>query len=141
MLREGARGLVGLGPGLTPAGDDFLGGWLTALRSAEPQGFRREEISKAAREVRKAARGKTPVISEALLGCAIEGASSEAIHEFLATILDGKEPVEVFPLARAVKEITRRGHSSGWDALAGIAWGLHSLLERIREPTPHPSTG
>ncbi len=138
LLREGAQGLVGLGPGLTPAGDDFLGGWLTALRSAEGWGFSRDELNRAAGEVRAAAAGRTTMISEALLGCALDGASSESVHNLLNVLLPETGGSGPDVLARAVREVSRRGHSSGWDALAGIAWGLRSLLDRLKKANARP---
>ncbi|MFQ5913331.1 MAG: DUF2877 domain-containing protein [Nitrospinota bacterium] len=131
LLRKGAKGLVGLGPGLTPAGDDLLGGWLTSLRSAEGWGFSRRELDRAAAEVRALAAGKTSLISEALLRCAVAGASSESIHNLLNLVLGEPRPEGAAFLARAVLGLSRRGHSSGWDALAGICWGLRSLSLRL----------
>ncbi|MBI2880489.1 MAG: DUF2877 domain-containing protein [Candidatus Tectomicrobia bacterium] len=138
LLRRGAGGLIGLGPGLTPSGDDFLGGWLTTLRCVEGRGFSRPELDLAAAEALASAAGKTPLISRALLRCALEGASSESIHHLLNAILGGPVPAGPEALARAVREALRRGHSSGWDALAGVAWGLRSLMERLRKAGEQP---
>ncbi len=139
LVRKGAKGLIGLGPGLTPAGDDFLGGCLTALRSAENWrggggGFETSELNRAAAEIRALAAGRIPLISEALLRRAVEGASAESVHRLLNAILSGSGPAELGVLGSAVRDLARRGHSSGWDALAGVAWGLRSILERIGGP-------
>ncbi|HJM43691.1 MAG: DUF2877 domain-containing protein [Nitrospinota bacterium] len=132
LVRKGAKGLIGLGPGLTPAGDDFLGGCLTALRCAENGGgFETSELNRAAAEIRDLAAGRTPLISEALLRRAVEGASAESVHRLLTAILSGSGPAEPGVLGSAVRDLARHGHSSGWDALAGVAWALRSILERI----------
>jgi hypothetical protein len=138
LLRKGATGLVGLGPGLTPSGDDFLGGWLTTLRCTEGKGgYSPQELDEAATEIRSLARGKTPAISEALLDCALAGDSSEAIHILLNQVLSQPLPPDAEILAHSVREVTRHGHSSGWDALAGMIWGFQSLIERLRAVEPH----
>ncbi len=136
LVRKGAKGLIGLGPGLTPSGDDFLGGCLTALRCAnyEGGGFETSELDRAAAEILTLAAGRTPLISEALLRRAVEGASAESVHRLLTAILSGTGPAGPGVLESAVRDLARHGHSSGWDALAGVAWGLRSILERIGGP-------
>jgi hypothetical protein len=137
LLRKGAAGLIGLGPGLTPSGDDFLGGWLTTLRCTKGNGgFSSQELDEATAEIRSLARGKTPAISEALLNCALAGDSSEAIHTLLNQVLSQPFPAATETLAHSVREVTRHGHSSGWDALAGMIWGFQSLIKRLRAAEP-----
>ncbi len=132
-LQEGVRGLIGLGPGLTPAGDDFLGGWLTVLRSTEEfGGFSTQELDQTALEIQALAKGKTPLISEALLRCALAGDSSESIHHLLNQVLSESATPTPENLAHWVQEVIKQGHSSGWDALAGIVWGIRSLIDSLR---------
>ena len=97
-------------------------------------GFETSELDRAAAEIRALAAGRTPLISEALLRRAVEGASAESVHRLLTAILSGSGPAEPGVLGSAVRDLARHGHSSGWDALAGVAWGLRSILERIGGP-------
>jgi hypothetical protein len=101
-LGNEAEQLIGLGPGLTPSGDDFLGGVLVALRLAG----RRMQAEGLWRWLAPRLAGRTSAISAAHLAAAAAGEAHEALHEVLAGGLD-------FDKLDAV------GHCSGWDALAG----------------------
>ncbi len=109
--------LLGLGPGLTPAGDDALGGALIALR-----GFGREDVAdRLAGWLLPSARTATSNISFAHLAAAAEGEGAAALHDTLAS-LAGDDAT----LAEGVARLDRIGHSSGWDALAGAVAALSS---------------
>ena len=110
--------LVGLGPGLTPSGDDLLGGALAALRAAG-----RDACAEAlAAHVMPLARDGTSRISRAHLACAAQGECGEAVHDMMGALLAGTADLEA-PLAR----VAAVGHTSGWDALAGIALAFRAL--------------
>jgi len=109
---EGAQALIGLGPGLTPAGDDLLGGAMCALYAAGRPGLAKRL---AAWALPLAAAG-TSRISRAHLDCAAQGECGEAVNDAIVALLSGGEP----DLAR----IDAIGHTSGWDALAGAALAL-----------------
>jgi len=110
-----AAGLIGLGPGLTPSGDDLIGGALCALHAAN----RSETALRLAAWALPLARSGTNRISYAHLACAGEGECGEAVNEAIVALFAG-EPVD---LAR----IDSIGHTSGWDALAGAALALAAL--------------
>ncbi len=118
---QAVAALIGLGPGLTPAGDDLLGGALAALRAA---GRNRSAEALAAYVLPRAATG-TSRISRAHLACAAQGECGEAVHDMLAALLSGAADLEV-PLAR----VAAVGHTSGWDALSGAALAFAALQER-----------
>lgn len=101
-LGSDAEQLIGLGPGLTPSGDDYLGGMLVALRLSG-RGVQADGLWRWL-EARLAKR--TSAISAAHLAAAAAGEAHEALHEVLNGSLDLTKLDEV-------------GHSSGWDALAG----------------------
>lgn len=112
-----AAGLIGLGPGLTPSGDDLIGGALCALRAAG-------RIATALRLADWAlalAREGTSRISRAHLACAAEGECGETIHEAILALLEGGLP--------DLDRIDAIGHTSGWDALAGAVLALRALQE------------
>ena len=112
-----ARRLIGLGPGMTPSGDDFLGGFLIALHAVGCGNAARHLWS----EIRDEAHASTNSISYALLSAAAKGNGSAGLHAVLARILCGAEP------GSALTRLTRQGHSSGWDTLAGVAVVLGSV--------------
>jgi hypothetical protein len=105
-----ANALIGMGPGLTPAGDDFAGGALIALRAAG-RTAQADRISAWALALAKKGTGK---ISRAHLRCAAAGEGHEALHELLRALHKGKQAID-----RALAALSRVGHSSGRDAAAG----------------------
>ena len=114
-----ARRLVGLGPGLTPAGDDFWCGVMIALRA---QGFK-DILEKVSGAVLKLARERTNKISRAHMECAAGGQGAQALHETISAMGMADEA----RLRSALRELDKIGHSSGWDSLAGVVCVLESV--------------
>ena len=112
---DGARGLIGLGPGLTPAGDDLIGGAICALHAAG----RTTQARRLAAWALPLAREATGRISNAHLACAAEGECGEAVNDAIVALLSGEVP--------DLDRIDAIGHTSGWDALAGAALALGAL--------------
>lgn len=111
--------LLGLGPGLTPAGDDYVGGAFFAravLRTAGASTHSGWE--NAATALVGAARARTHPISAALLGDLVAGDGYSALHELTVALAIRAPAVE------AARRLTRIGHSSGWDILAGFVGAL-----------------
>src|SRR3954470_13416513 len=110
-LDDVAEMLIGLGPGLTPSGDDYLGGMLIALhafeRRAQAQGLWRWLEPRLKR---------TSAISAAHVTAAAAGEGHEALHACLVALCDRSAD-----WTRTLEEVAKVGHVSGWDALAGIA--------------------
>jgi hypothetical protein len=105
-LEDEAGVLVGLGPGFTPAGDNYLGGVLIALhqfeRKAQAQALWRGLGPRLAR---------TSAISRAHLAAAAEGEGHEFLHLCLqALCAPGAD------WASALGKLD----SAGWDSLAGV---------------------
>ena len=99
-------GLVGLGVGFTPSGDDFIMGFLAAGAAADLEA------------VRGRLRGTT-LGGATLLGLALDGSFPSYMCEFV----DGLR----VSLPRAVNRAVRHGESSGTDALAGFVYGLATI--------------
>ena len=104
--------LIGLGPGLTPSGDDLLGGALVALRILGE--VRAADMLSG--WVRGLARSRTHRISAAHLDAACDGEAAEALHLSLNALLMGDQTA----LQRALMKVDAIGHSSGRDALVGV---------------------
>ena len=101
--------LIGLGPGLTPAGDDFVGGAMIALRAFDQA----DVADRIAAWALPLARTNTNRISRAHLECAARGEGHEALHAYLGSF--GKVQLEA---------LSRIGHTSGLDAAAGALLAL-----------------
>ena len=111
--------LVGLGPGLTPSGDDFLCGVMTALHylghATIAQRLARRTLPVAARD--------TNLISAAYLRCASAGHASIVLFDALESLVVGGDA----HLARRLDAVHAVGHTSGWDSLAGAATACAEL--------------
>lgn len=116
-----ALALLGLGGGLTPSGDDFVGGALFARHAlaaagrADARAWRR-----LAAEVTDAAATRTHPISAALLGDLAGGCGHAPLHALVAALAAG----DAAQARHAARSLTRLGHSSGWDMLAGVGAGF-----------------
>lgn len=108
-LGNEAEQLIGLGPGLTPSGDDYFGGMLVALRLSS-RGVQADGLW---RWLQPRLAQRTSAISAAHLAAAAAGEAHEALHEVLNGSLD-------------LDKLDAVGHCSGWDALAGAVAVLRS---------------
>jgi hypothetical protein len=113
--------LLGVGGGLTPSGDDFVGAVLFARRlladagAADAAGWQR-----AVTTILAAAPARTHPLSAALLGDLADGQAHASLHDLVHGLARDAPAV-----ARdAARRLVRLGHSSGWDMLAGLAAGL-----------------
>lgn len=116
-----AKKLVGLGPGLTPSGDDFLGGAMVALHAIGKGDICSLLWSKIGSYVA----ASTNSISLAHLKAASDGMGSDLIHRALSTIASG----DVYALEPSIAGIGRIGYSSGWDIISGSIAVLDSWLD------------
>jgi hypothetical protein len=122
LLIENAAQLVGLGPGLTPSGDDFLGGFFFGLQALS-RTYPDLSILKTwnySDFIMKSKAG-THIISHTLLKDHAAGFALEPLHSFANSLFTG-QPVEK-NLQNAIKLVTV-GHSTGWDLLTGFLAGL-----------------
>ena len=128
---EECAGLIGLGAGLTPAGDDFNVGVMAVLWYLDGEGPAPELRRALESEIARRCAGTTDVSRE-FLRAALRGEFSEPI---LALFEPGTAPGE---LAGAVRRAMAVGHTSGADMLcgmllaaeacAGIFTGFHPFL-------------
>jgi len=127
-----ARGLAGLGPGLTPSGDDLLTGftaaWILVGESLGVDAVARERMTAAI--VAGAERGASP-LGRAWLAHARRGELLEPMTGFVAALLSA-EPRD---LGVAVRGALAVGSSSGTDWMVGFLLGAKAMLD---ETTPGP---
>lgn len=122
--------LLGLGPGLTPSGDDLLGGVFFALAHA-PRPHWAGKLRALQRELHRAARaGATNPISAALLHDLMRGRGWRVLHEMLAA-LQARQAGQIDAAAHALLAL---GATSGADLLCGL------LLTLASTPRPIAST-
>lgn len=121
LLRKAAKGLAGLGPGLTPAGDDLLLGAMHGIWATKPEVEAREISSLIA----QAAAPRTHVLSASWLEAAAEGEAAEAWHTLVAAVSASDERL----LRNAISRILPTGHTSGSDALGGFLGVLEAGFE------------
>jgi hypothetical protein len=130
-----AAPLLGLGPGLTPAGDDLVGGVLFARHAvAGPDpGWTRAAAAIAAR-----ARSRTHPISATLLADLAAGEGWDPLHDLVEALGAGASAEAWAALGR----LSRLGHSSGWDLATGALVGLAGRLALAAGPAdPGASPG
>ena len=115
---DGARRLIGLGEGLTPAGDDLLVGSLAVVRR-----FRRGDLLDEpgiAQALANAAREGTTLVAREFLLEALEGRFSEIVIAVL-TAAD-------LPRARAaLDDLLDVGATSGADTAAGVRLAVEAI--------------
>ncbi|HEY7675995.1 MAG TPA: DUF2877 domain-containing protein [Candidatus Methylomirabilis sp.] len=122
LLMAGAEPLLGLGPGLTPAGDDFLAGFLGMAVLASPAAM--TLLRDTGTALLSLASKQTTLLSYAFLREAIQGVLAPPVDALAAAILHGAEPKA---LAHAALGAAGLGHTSGLDMLAGMIFALRCL--------------
>lgn len=122
-ITKNADALIGLGAGLTPSGDDFLGGLLfavTILQAAYPDSsFLKHSIPI------EAYRSRTHLIGFTLLRDLASGQAVAPLHRIINDLLSGEPLESLYPF---IRQLTQIGHSTGWDMLAGLLTGLLSTM-------------
>jgi hypothetical protein len=115
-VERASRALLGLGGGLTPSGDDLVGGALfgrlLVTDDARPWRALGERLTAAALRA-------SHVISAALLADLGAGASFAPLHDLADALAAGDDGAA----DAAARALVALGHSSGWDMLAGVLIG------------------
>jgi hypothetical protein len=122
-----AARLLGSGAGLTPSGDDFVGGALFARRLLGMN----EGWQCAASRIVSLAPARSHAISSILLGDMAAGSSYAVLHD-LAAALAASEGPEARSIDTPMRELVTIGHSSGWEMLSGFIAGLAGQLDFSR---------
>ncbi len=116
-----AHSLLGMGPGLTPSGDDFLGGMMIALHGLAEQSICRSLWASC----RRCALAAGNRVAYAHLAAAAEGLASAGIHQAMAAIMEDR--TEAF--GSTLDGIDAIGHTSGWDAMAGVLTAFDAWIK------------
>jgi hypothetical protein len=114
-LGVAVRRLVGLGPGLTPAGDDLLVGAVVALQTCGPTwGLKR--VGRLAALLGEVRPEQTTMVSAALLRCAADGRFAAPVERVRRALRVGDELL----LSDAVERLRGVGASTGNATLCGM---------------------
>jgi hypothetical protein len=135
-MRGAATRLVGLGPGLTPAGDDFLCGFFAAGHCRCAARPARSRLLTSFAEAVRELLGQTTDISAALLSGALAG----RVFRPLAALAEACSGAPGSNLNGALLRLAAVGHSSGLDAATGFfygakIWGASAVRRGARAPT------
>ncbi|MFH0802609.1 MAG: DUF2877 domain-containing protein [bacterium] len=123
-IRRACGGLIGLGPGLTPSGDDMFLGFLAALWTRGIAGG--EDAVPARRNVELLCallpdyREKTSLVSWNYLAHAAEGRFSEPVLKILGALFSGDDS----SVLAWISHLVHHGASSGRDIFFGLREGL-----------------
>ena len=121
-----ARSLAGLGPGLTPSGDDLLAGfaaaWILVGDSAGLDGTTRERVTAA---IFAGAKRRASPLGRAWLAHACRGELVEPMTRFVAALL-AAEPRDLGAAARGALAV---GSSSGTDWMVGFLLAAAAMLD------------
>lgn len=118
-ILQNADTLIGLGTGLTPSGDDFLGGLLFTVKTLQAA-YPDSNFSNYAIPIDTYG-SRTHLISFTLLQDLASGHAIAPLHHIINGILSGESFELIHP---AILQLTQVGHSTGWDMLTGLLTGL-----------------
>lgn len=121
QAQEIAHGLIGLGQGLTPSGDDILLGFLAGFMPTCGQDPARRAFLESFSKVIAISARETNAISRTYLIHASQGRFSTALIRLVEAICLELDPAEV---TAAALRVLRTGHSSGVDIVTGLLAAL-----------------
>lgn len=107
---------LGLGPGLTPSGDDLVLGFLLAVNRWGNLLYPKQDVQSINRAIRQAAYRKTTILSANLLSCVTKGQVDERLVIAMDGIMTGKPDP-----GTCVSHLLNWGNSSGVSAMMGMA--------------------
>jgi len=117
-VRDAAMGLVGLGPGLTPSGDDVLAGFLLGLRALDRVSSRAGHLAQACRAGAHGGRTRTTALAATLVRHAAAGEPADVAADLIDAL------AERTPVDEPLRALLASGHTSGRDLAEGLllAW-------------------
>jgi len=120
-MEQGLKELFGLGPGLTPSGDDFFLGLATALLTSQEYAGLFAHLRPRILEL---AYSSTTRVSQAFINSFLDNCYSLPVCQLIERLNNR----DVSGFAACLPEIGSFGHSSGHDYLSGLWWGFQFML-------------
>jgi hypothetical protein len=130
-IKRNIESLVGLGPGLTPAGDDMLLGLMVSMLYLS-ENFKEKsiDVKKINEDIISVISGKTTTISEEFLREASVGNANEAVASLMECLLTSKSG----ELENSIRKVLNVGGTSGTDTVFGVILGSYLMLaEKIQQ--------
>ncbi|MHA2143001.1 MAG: DUF2877 domain-containing protein, partial [Candidatus Thorarchaeota archaeon] len=125
-ISQSAYGLIGLGPGLTPAADDFLVGFiLSMLLVGKSLNIQEIRYCEATQTIVSCIHNRTTKISEEFLLQAARGNASESVIDLFEALLTSNK----VDLEYAAKRVMDFGGTSGIEMTIGILFGVNMMLD------------
>lgn len=115
-----ANEMIGLGPGITPSGDDILIGFLAGLYSMAGHRKGAPDFIHAFGNTLLRVSKETNDISRTYIRHAVKGEFSSSMSALIKVINNGDEG----RLITVTKDVMGVGHSSGMDSITGLLIGL-----------------
>lgn len=129
--------IVGLGPGLTPAGDDMLVGLMSSMQYISNNFPEiRIDVNKINEEIKSSISGLTTTISEEFLREASLGRVNEPIASHIKNMLISGER----DVMNSANRVLRHGGTSGTDTVFGIILGFYLMVRDIKKKYNHTQT-
>lgn len=125
---KSTKNIVGLGPGLTPAGDDMLIGLMISMFYISAN-FKetKYDVNQINKDIVSSISGRTTILSEEFIHEASIGNSNEAVVTLIENLLiSGPKELKI-----SAKRILDLGATSGSDTVFGIILGFHLLLKDL----------
>jgi Protein of unknown function (DUF2877) len=127
-LIDFVKSLIGFGEGLSPSGDDFLGGFFFSLQlmlQYYPNSMKMLDCNYS--DIINQSNLLTNLISFTLLKDHVDGHSVEPLHKIANGLLLG-EPID--QLINHAEKLISLGHSTGWDILTGFLAGISTTINQ-----------
>jgi hypothetical protein len=126
--------LIGLGPGLTPSGDDLLVGYMAGLWCTVRNRNERAQFISNLGETISRLSYKTNDISRTYLYHAVRGQVSSRLADLAEAICYGVEPTQLHKTAEPAMSV---GQTSGMDAVTGLLMGIAAWEDNHLPPATH----
>lgn len=130
LLTAGIERLAGLGPGLTPAGDDLLLGMLAGLWLGQGERWPAARVQAISAQVEMLAGPRTTSLSATWLRHAAQGEFGAAWHRLTHALSTQQRPT----IHLALEHIAAHGATSGLAALTGLAICYSASYNQPNQP-------
>jgi Protein of unknown function (DUF2877) len=132
QMLAAARRIIGLGPGLTPSGDDFLAGCLRGLWLIAPgQTWKYELLRQLRTALPPGLDARTTRVGAEFIRSGLSGAFAEVLDQAAMALVS---PVHTPTVVSAIGHLLAQGETSGTDTTYGLLTCLDALLAAHHQP-------
>jgi Protein of unknown function (DUF2877) len=132
LILNTARRIIGLGPGLTPSGDDFLVGCLRGLWLIARGATRERDLLRQLRTaLLPGLEDRTTRVGAEFIRAALDGEFAEVLDRAAVALVS---PVRMQTVVSAIGQLLAQGETSGTDTTYGLLTCLDALLAAHQQP-------